>query len=293
MGYSGEPYLWFRPDGAVLENQNSPATMMNTSRDGTMPEGAHEMDVTAEPEWKQIASDHRWAWHDHRAHWMQSARPVGASPGDQILEEVIPLEVDGAPVEVTVASRWELAPSKLPVWLGALTGVLLAAGAFVCRRRSAPTTPWLVPPAVLALVAGWWQYSSLPAATGPRMIWWLLPAIAVTCAIGGTMAEFARSRFWADAAMLVVGIELAVWGWIKRDGLSAALIPTGAPGWLDRFAVATALVGGIAFAGLALWFLFAAGQRRPADSARRDGDVDADSLSDSTVRTGSPHPAHP
>jgi hypothetical protein len=75
--------------------------------------------------------------------------------------------------------------------------------------------------------------------------------------------------------------------------LSAALIPTGAPGWLDRFAVATALVGGIAFAGLALWFLFAAGQRRPADSAGRERDVEADAVSDPRVRTGSPHPAHP
>ena len=136
MGYGGEPYLWFRPDGAVLENQNSAATLMNTSRNGAMPAGAHETDPTAEPEWKQIGSDHRWAWHDHRAHWMQADRPIGASPGDQILENEIPMEVDGSPVVVTVASRWEPAPSALPMWIGGVLGGLFAVGAL---RVSAPS----------------------------------------------------------------------------------------------------------------------------------------------------------
>jgi len=266
MGYGGEPYLWFRPDGAVLANQNSAATAMNTSRNGAMPEGAHDMSPDAAPDWEQIGSDHRWAWHDHRAHWMQTGRPVGAAPGDQILEGVIPLEVDGVPVAVTVASRWEPAASTVPMWIGVLSGVLFAVGALLCRRNRRPTTPWLLPPAVFALVAGVWQFLSLPAATGPRTVWWLLPAIAVTCALGGMLAEFARARFWADAAMLAVGIELAIWGWLKRDGLSAALIPTGAPGWFDRFAVAVALVGGVAFVALSLSFLFAGGRRRPSNS---------------------------
>jgi hypothetical protein len=265
MGYSGEPYLWFRGDGAVLENRNSPATAMNTSRNGAMPDGAQDLNPDAAPDWEQVGSDHRWAWHDHRAHWMQSGRPVGAEPGDEILQGVIPLEVDGTPVAVTVAGRWAPAASTVPMWLGVVCGVLFAVGALLCRRRRLPTTPWLVPPAVLALVAGLWQYVSLPAATAPPAVWWVLPAIAVTCALGGMLAELGRARFWADAAMLAVGVELAIWGWSKRDGLSAALIPTGAPGWFDRFAVAVALVGGAAFVALSLGFLFAVGQRRPTD----------------------------
>ena len=61
--------------------------------------------------------------------------------------------------------------------------------------------------------------------------------------------------------MLLVGVELAIWGWVKRDGLSAALIPTDAPGWLDRFAVAAALTSGVGFTALALWALFGPRQR--------------------------------
>jgi hypothetical protein len=144
----------------------------------------------------------------------------------------------------------------------------------------------MVPPASLALVAGLWQYLSLPAATAPPTVWWLLPAIAVTCALAGVLAEFARARFWADAAMLVVGVELAIWGWIKRDGLSAALIPSGAPGWLDRFAVSTALAGGVAFVLLSLMFLFGTRPRRMSE-----GEF-AELVSASRAAKGSPRPAH-
>jgi len=112
IGYQGEDYLWFRPDGVVLENQNSPATYLNANRygnDGVPPTARAD----ADPSWKQVATGGYWAWHDHRAHWMQSARPFGLSAGDQILEAVIPIVVDGDTVEVTVISTWQPAPSPL------------------------------------------------------------------------------------------------------------------------------------------------------------------------------------
>jgi hypothetical protein len=258
VGYQGEPYLWFRPDGSVAENRNAPTTYQNVSRYGS--DVSAGVDPQAAPDWHQVASDHRWAWHDHRAHWMQNTRPLGASPGDQILEAVVPLVVDGADVSVTVASTWQPAPSPVPAWLGAIAGGLAAVGWWATRRRGRPAMPWLVPPAALALVVGAWQYLSLPSETGPRLVWWALPAVAVACTIAAIVLERTRG-FWADAAMLLVGVELAIWGWVKRDGLSAALIPTEAPGWLDRFAVAAALTSGVGFTALALWALFGPGQR--------------------------------
>ncbi len=272
VGYRGEPYLWFQPDGTVAENRNAPTTYQNVSRYGTdAPPGA---DPDAAPDWHEVASDHRWAWHDHRTHWMQTTRPLGESPGDQILEAVVPLVVNDADVTVTVASTWQPAPSSVPAWLGALGGVLVSVGWWATRRRGGPAMLWLVPPAVLALVVGGWQYLSLPSETGPRLVWWALPAVALVCAVGAVVAErgaagppgagsagASGSGFWADAAMVLVGVELAIWGWVKRDGLSAALIPTDAPGWLDRFAVAAALTSGVGFTALALWALFGPRQR--------------------------------
>ena len=53
LGYEGEDYLWFRPDGVVLENQNSPATYLDADRFGNdgVPDGAC---ADAEPGWKEL-----------------------------------------------------------------------------------------------------------------------------------------------------------------------------------------------------------------------------------------------
>jgi hypothetical protein len=275
VGYEGEDYLWFRPDGVVLENRNSPATYLNANRYGSsgIPATAG---ADAEPDWEQVATGGYWAWHDHRAHWMQSARPFGLGPGDQILEAVIPVVVDGVTVEVTVVSTWQPEPSPLPMWLGVLAGVVVVVGALLLRSGPVPSIAATLPPAFLALVAGYEQYGSLPSATGPRPIWIVLPLIAVVSAVVGVVLATRGRRFAADAAMLLVGVELAIWGFVKRDGLNAAIVPTDAPYWLDRFATAWALVGGTGVAALALWWLFATGG----------------AVNDSRERSGSPRPAH-
>ena len=280
VGYRGEPYLWFRPDGTVAENRNAPTTYQNLSRYGT--DAPADADPDAAPDWHQVASDHRWAWHDHRTHWMQTTRPLGASPGDQILEAVVPLVVNDADVAVTVASTWQPAPSPLPAWLGALAGASAAVGWWATRRRGRARD------AVSRSDGGAGarrRHVAVPVAavgdgTAPRVVG--APrrcrvvrrrrrrrgaaSVRARPAPGGLVRRRAPCRFrvggfWADAAMLLVGVELAIWAWVKRDGLSAALIPTGAPGWLDRFAVAAAFTSGVGFTALALWALFGPRQR--------------------------------
>ena len=284
IGYQGEDYLWFRADGVVLENQNSPATYLNRDRYGdgmiAIPAGAGP---DAEPRWEQLATDGYWAWHDHRAHWMQTARPFGSAPGDQILEAVIPIVVDGETVEVTVISTWQPAPSPLAMWIGFLVGAGASLGVWFLRRTRVPELVAAVPIVVAALGVGIVQYRSLPAATDPQLIWVVLPGIAALSAGVGLVLAMTGRRFAADAALLLVGVELAIWGFVKRDGLSAAIIPTDAPMWLDRATTAAALAGGVAVAGISLWWLFAAGRPATVEPA----------LSDPREVTGSPRPAHP
>jgi len=282
IGYEGEDYLWFRPDGVVLENQNSPATYLNADRYGIddVPDTAS---ADAEPDWKQVATGGYWAWHDHRAHWMQSARPFGLEAGDQILEAVIPIVVDGEMVEVTVISTWQPAASPVAMWLGILAGVAVALGAWFLRGRRVPPIAATIPLVALAVVVGTAQYTSLPSATGPRLVWIALPIVAAVCAAVGLVLALRGQRFAADAAMLLIGVELAIWGFVKRDGLSAAIVPTDAPFWLDRLATAAALVGGVLVAAVALWWLFAVPSAKDAPEP----------VSDSREPTGSPHPAHP
>ncbi|MFK7917022.1 MAG: hypothetical protein AB8G14_03000 [Ilumatobacter sp.] len=255
LGYQSEDYLWFRPDGTVLENQNAPSTYTNDERFGGVLPPANAT-VDAEPDWSQVASDGRYSWHDHRAHWMQTIRPAGKQVGDQIVEGVIPLIVNGNDVDVTVISTWKPEPSPLPSIAGgvaSLAAVLAAGFAWRAGRR------WVVvalPVAAFAFASGVWQFTSLPSETGPRLVWWVLPAIAIVAAIVGVVAEVRSSTFVARSAALIAGVQLAIWGFVKRDGLTAALIPTDAPGWFDRLSTAAALAGGVGLAVVALLALF-------------------------------------
>jgi hypothetical protein len=258
MGYQGEQNLWFRPDGTVWENQNSPSTYLNADRlgGGGIPDTAT---ADAEPDWKRVAGDGHFAWHDHRAHWMQQTRPFGLGPGDRILEAVIPLVVDGVDVDVTVTSTWQPAPSPLPAIGGAVIGLGLAVAAWWLRRRTRiPAIIAAVPVVVLAVVVGTWQFLSLPPETGPRLVWWVLPVVAAVCLGIGVAADRRSSRFVADGALLLVGVELAIWAFVRRDGLSAAVIPTDAPAALDRLVTAMALTSGPLLAGLAVYWLLRA-----------------------------------
>jgi hypothetical protein len=127
VGYQGEPYLRFGADGTVEENRRAPTTHLNQDRYGTVepPPGAS---ADAPPEWSLVTDGGRYAWHDHRIHWMNPQRPPGASPGDQILEAVVPIVVDGEPVEIAVSSTWLPGPSPVPSAVGAAVGAALALG---------------------------------------------------------------------------------------------------------------------------------------------------------------------
>ncbi len=268
LGYQDEDYLWFRSDGVVLENENSPSTHLNADR-----YGGSELPATAsadaEPDWRQVASGGDWAWHDHRAHWMQTSRPVGYEPGDVIVDAVIQVRVDGESVDVRVTSTWLPEPSPIAAWVGVVAGLAFGVAAWGARRMGMPALFAALPVSAAALMIGAWQYWSLPSATGPRLVWVALPAVAVAWTLGGLVGG-RYSQFLADAALLIVGVELAVWGFIRRDGLGAAIIPTNAPFWLDRAVTAASMSAGLAFAGLALWWLFGA----VPTSAQRDQGAD-------------------
>ena len=183
LGYFGEPYLRFLPGGEVQENRNSPTTYQNEERYGSDAPDFAQPD--ADPDWVTVADDGTYAWHDHRAHWMQPIRPAGKAPGDRIVEQVIPLVVDGDEVDVTVISTWQDEPSMLPAALGVIIGLISMGGAFWLSRRGPSWAVALVPVAALATIAGWWQYTSFPPETGPRLIWGLLPTIALAASVVG------------------------------------------------------------------------------------------------------------
>ena len=238
LGYQSEPYLRFRPDGVVLENQRSPSTYLNRSRYGsTAPAGA---DPNLPPDWKVVARDGRYTWHDHRAHWMEPDPPRFSVRGDQILESSVPLQVDGVDTTVAVTVDWLPSPSRVPLYVGAGIAAALIAVALILRRRVA----WvLLVTAAAAAGIGWWEYTSLPPETGPLSIWWLLPAVAVASA---ALALVLGYRLVSYALILLGAVELGAWVVIRRDNAFRAVLPTDAPFWLDRGVMAAAAAVAVA-----------------------------------------------
>ncbi|MFV0308935.1 MAG: hypothetical protein ACK5OX_14460 [Desertimonas sp.] len=240
LGYQSEPFIRVLPDGTVEENERSPSVYVSRSRDGNtdVPEFA---DPTLPPSWKVVASGGNYAWHDHRVHWMSPDAPP-ANPGDVIQTGSVPMVVDGVSVTVVVETTLVAPPETWPVAVGAIAGLVLIVGALLTRRLVA----WaLLAGALAALAIGWWQFSSLPAVTDPSLVWWLLPAVA---AVSALLAIVAGRRMVAYGLVVLGAIELAVWVFLRRDGIWKALIPTDAPQAADRAVMGFAAVAALAAA---------------------------------------------
>lgn len=238
-GYRGEPFVEFDADGTVRENRASPTYFESQSKRGG---DAAPAGVTADtsPAWVVVADDGTYAWHDHRMHWMGGTPP--ADRGDVVQTGVVPLVVDGVNVEVQVATTWLASASPLPAVLGAVLGLAAA----VWKRRE-----WtLFGAAGLACVVGIVQYRSVPAVTGPSVLAWSLPATALIAA--GVAVVARRSMWWRLGGQLVAGVELLAWAVQRRSVVSAALLPTEAPYWLDRAATGVAAGVGVVLVGLGL-----------------------------------------
>ena len=160
--------------------------------------------------------------------------PPGAEPGDQILEAVVPLMVDGAEVEVLVRSFLQAPPSPLPAIGGVVLGAVVAAVVTVLARRR---DRWLALgvglAAVGALVTGLVAVRSVPAETAPSAAAWLLPLLAVV-AVAGAALLGRRSPILADGLVLLAAAEVGLWSWLRRDALGAAILPTDAPFAVER-----------------------------------------------------------
>jgi len=249
VGYRGEPWLRFRPDGTVEENRRSPSLYLSQQRygGGDLPP---EASADAAAEWQVVGSGGRFVWHDHRSHLMVRGDPPNAEPGERVQRSRIPLQVDGATVEVAIVTDWLPAPSSAPLVAGAAAGGLVVVSTVLSRRRMA----WaLALAAVAAGGIGWWQFSSLPPETEPRALWWILPAVGAGSALLGLLLG---RRATSHALIALGALELGAWVFIRRDGLTRAILPTEAPFWLDRGVTAAAGVAAVAAAASAVVGLF-------------------------------------
>ncbi len=251
LGYAGEPYLWFATDGTVSENRRSYAVYYNDRRDGStvIPE---IVDNAATPEWRTVGHDGTWSWHDHRTHWMGADPPVGMRPGDELPAAVVPVLVDGDPVEIVVVSHLVATPSPWSGAIGAVLGVgSMAATWALWRRRRWPATPLLVV-AMAAVVIAVAQTRSMSASAGRPLTWWLPPVIAAVSGLVWSVGDAGQRGLLRWGAGAIGAAQLTMWAFGRRAGLTRGVLPTDAPFWLDRLVTAAAGVFGVA---LLVWIV--------------------------------------
>ena len=127
-------------------NLRSPAHYLNGDRDGTgtIPDSA---DPRAPPQWKVVARDGRYQFHDHRMHWMGKNTPPqvkDTAARTKIVDWKVPLHVGAADGAITGTLFWRGSSGGPPAGAYiALALFMLASAATVIlvrrRRRRAGT----------------------------------------------------------------------------------------------------------------------------------------------------------
>ncbi len=139
-GYNSEPYIRMASDGTVSVNLRSPAYYLNGDRDGTSPV-PDSADPKAPPQWKVVARDGRYQFHDHRMHWMGKNNPPqvkDTSARTKIVDWKVPLQAAGTQGAIAGTLFWRGSSGGPPA--GAFVAVALlalvgAATVVVVRRR--------------------------------------------------------------------------------------------------------------------------------------------------------------
>jgi len=126
LGYQNEPYLEIRQDG-VYENIHSPAAYLNITIIHVDPP-AHA-DPTLPPEWRKVADEPRWRWHDQRAIWTSPQPPevVTANPGapHHLRDWTVPMRVDATPLTLSGSLDYVPPPPWLLWWALSAAGIVL------------------------------------------------------------------------------------------------------------------------------------------------------------------------
>ncbi|MEA2217418.1 MAG: hypothetical protein QOJ35_44 [Solirubrobacteraceae bacterium] len=139
-GYQKEPYVRMAPDGTVSVNVRSPAYYLNNDPTGTAPVPA-SADPKAAPQWKVVANDGRFQFHDHRIHWMAKGTPQqvkDTSVRTKVVDWRVPLHAGGTNGAIDGTLFWRGSPGGPPAGAFvalALFVVLGGATVVVVHRR--------------------------------------------------------------------------------------------------------------------------------------------------------------
>jgi hypothetical protein len=236
-GYFGEPYLRFDADGSV------------------------------DPRWEQVASGGSFAWHDHRSHWMSTDLPptVGGDRAQIVFPWSIDIVIDGVETEVRGELLWF--PSVNPI--GPLLSGAIAILLFLAWRRGRLTPlPHIAAGAgAFILFVAITQFAATPAPDRGVPVGAVAPILAILLAMGALW--IGRADVQTRALVLVSGLALVWWAFGIRDALTAPVLPSALPQFIERASVSLAFWLGTGIAMLAVLELL---PRRTVDGEPTDAD---------------------
>lgn len=259
-GYQDEPWLRVSAKGLVEENQAAPTHFLNENRYGTViPPGISVRSATSNPNWKTVATNGRFIWHDHRIHYMTPKIPprlvpgtrrvaIGGGPGGRWQ---VPITVDGTPTTITGSLEHFPAPSPVRSWIFALVTAVVVAGLGFARRRwaTAIAAATLIGFGGVAVWAGLAELSVVPAAAGGNPLTVALPGVAI---VAGLISLALRSAATKVIALLGGAAALGAWAMLRIGAINKAF-PLGSltPG-VTRTIIAMGLGAAVGTIGAAI-----------------------------------------
>lgn len=289
LGYDGEPYLRFSPDGTVEENRRSPAATRNRTRFDELPIPG-DADSTAPPEWSVVGGDHRYTWYDHRIHWLEPTRPTIVT--DEAVETLvfswsIPYEIAGSDgsdaitesAAVTGELRWIPDRSwRVPLLVTLGLFVAVVAVAIATTLPSGGAWPGLARP-VAAIVAAVLAANTIRvvddiAAADATLAQDVFLGVITTLALAAIGLLASRSRTGTGLWFLTIAaagvLTMLVFGGESFGQITAPNLVTTLPAWVRRWTVAASFATVLPTTVAALAGALAHARHLRSDPAVRD-----------------------
>ena len=242
-GYENEPYLRIDRDGSVWFNEGSRTWALNTDRYGRV--DLSEFTATESPSWVRDRRDGTALWHDHRVHWMSTAKPSVLDDRGTIQDFTLTVVVDGA--AHTVSGALYLREKASIAWWATGLVATIAFVAFAVWRRRAFTWTAPVVGSVAAIVGGLQWLGTEP---GARVVP-LLGAFGALAAIVGVIGlRVGRSRTTRASLMSAAmnagsGATLLLVAVLTADHVRSAYVPGLEWAWIARTVVPVVLAAGV------------------------------------------------
>lgn len=242
-GYENEPYLRIDRDGSVWFNEGSKTWALNSDRYGRV--DLSRFTATDSPSWVRDRTDGTALWHDHRVHWMSTARPSVLDDRGTIQDFTLAVVVDGTTHTVTGA-LYLRERASIAWWATGLVAIFFFVGFAVWRRRAFTWTAPVVGTVAATVGAVQWFGTEPGARVVP-----LLGAFGALAAVVGVVglvvgrSRTTRSSLMSAAMNAGSGATLVLVAVLTADHVRSAYVPGLEWAWMARALVPVVLAAGV------------------------------------------------